>query len=61
MTIKCELAEVRRQQTKEWETTKHHLKLAKATSLEDHEKCDQSVTGLLSMDVSESRQVVMQV
>ena len=61
MTIECELAEVRRQQTKKWETTKHHLKLAKATSLEDQEKCDQSVSGLLNMDVSESRQVVMQV
>ena len=39
MTIESELSDVRRKQTVEWETTKHHLKLAKArTSLDGQEK-----------------------
>ena len=39
MTIECELSEVRRKQTAEWEITKNHLKLAKArTSLDGEEK-----------------------
>ena len=39
VTIESELSDVRRKQTAEWETTKHHLKLAKArTSLDGQEK-----------------------
>ena len=47
VTIESELSDVRRKQTAEWETTKHHLKLAKArTSLDGQEK--------LKMDDNES-------
>ena len=49
MTIECELSEVRRKQTSEWETTKNHLKLAKArTSLDGQEKLKMAGTESLS-------------
>ena len=32
MTLECELAELRKQKSTEWEKTKHHLRLAKSKS-----------------------------
>ena len=50
MTIECELSEVRRKQTAEWETTKNHLKLAKArTSLDGEEKLKMAENDSLSL------------
>jgi len=59
--IECELEEVKRKQNKEWETTKHHLRLAKASSLEIQEKWDQSVAGMLIKNETTPHQMVLHV